>query len=214
MPSYDEALETYVRSLFAQEDDTFNSIRERTVAAGLPQIMIRPEEGRFLQFLSTVVEAKNALEIGTLGGYSGSWIVRGMADGGRLLTIESDPDRARVAIDNFEFVGLADHVEVRVGDAHKLLDEVSADGPFDFIFIDAEKEGYPKYYSWAVENLVAGGILAAHNALSHGAVADPEDQRKRTQALRAFNEQLAADPQFVSMIFPAGDGIAFGLKKK
>lgn len=213
MPSYDEALETYVRTLFAQEDDTFTGIRERTVAAGLPQIMIRPEEGRFLEFLSTVVGAKNVLEIGTLGGYSGSWIIRGLAVGGRLLTIESDPQRARVAMDNFHFAGLADHVEVRVGDAHEMLEEVSAEGPFDLIFIDAEKEGYPDYYSWAVKNLVPGGILAAHNALSHGAVADPEDQRERTLALRAFNERLAADPQFVSMIFPAGDGIAFGLKK-
>lgn len=214
MPSYDGALENYVRTLFAQEEEAFADIRERTTAAGLPQIMIRPEEGRFLEFLSSAVRAKNALEIGTLGGYSGSWIARGLVEGGRLLTIEQDPERARIAGENFRHVGLSDRVEVRLGDAHNLLEEVSAEGPFDLIFIDAEKEGYVDYYTWAVENLRPGGILAAHNALSHGAVANPDDQRERTKALRAFNERLASNPDFVSMIFPAGDGIAFGLKKK
>ncbi|MGD8632047.1 MAG: O-methyltransferase [Anaerolineales bacterium] len=213
MPTYDDALETYLRTLFGHEEDAFTDIRDRTVAAGLPQIMIRPEEGRFLEFLAGVVAARNALEIGTLGGYSASWIARGLDEGGRLLTVERDPERAGLARENLERVGLADRVEVRVGDAHALQSELSAEGPFDLIFIDAEKEGYPDYYKWAVENLRAGGILAAHNALSHGAVADPEDQRDRTKALRWFNERLASDAHFVSLIFPAGDGIVFGLKR-
>jgi predicted O-methyltransferase YrrM len=214
MPTYDEALESYLRMLFGKEDDAFVGIRETTVAAGLPQIMIRPEEGRFLEFLTSVVNARNALEIGTLGGYSGSWIARGLADGGRLLTIERDPKRAELARENLMRVGFDDRVEVRIGDAHELLSELSAEGPFDLIFIDAEKEGYPQYYQWAVDNLAIGGILAAHNALSHGAVADPEDERERTESLRWFNEQLASNSDFVSLIFPAGDGIAFGVKRR
>lgn len=212
MPTYDEALESYLRMLFGKEDDAFVGIRETTVAAGLPQIMIRPEEGRFLEFLTSVVNARNALEIGTLGGYSGSWIARGLADGGRLLTIERDPKRAELARENLMRVGFEDRVEVRIGDAHELLPELSAEGPFDLIFIDAEKEGYPQYYQWAVDHLAIGGILAAHNALSHGAVADPEDERERTKSLRWFNEQLASNPKFISLIFPTGDGIAFGFK--
>jgi caffeoyl-CoA O-methyltransferase len=213
MPMYDEALESYLRELFGREEDAFVGIRESTVAAGLPQIMIKPEEGRFLEFIAMSIKARNALEIGTLGGYSASWIARGLAEGGRLLTIEQNPKHAQVARDNLDSVGLGHLVEVRNGDAHKILSEVSQEGPFDLIFIDAEKEGYPRYYAWAIENLATGGILAAHNALSHGAVADPEDQRERTKALRRFNEQLALNSDFVSLIFPAGDGIAFGLKK-
>lgn len=212
MPAYDEALEIYVRTIFADEGEAFSDIRERTLAAGYPQGMIRPEEGRFLQFLVAVSGGRLALEIGTLGGYSGSWIARGLADGGRLITIEREAQRAQFARENLESVGLSERVDVRVGEAHGLLGELSAEGPFDFIFIDAEKEGYPHYFEWAVANLAGGGVLAAHNALSHGAVADPDDQRERTRALRWFNEHLAADPDFVSMIFPAGDGIAFGLK--
>jgi predicted O-methyltransferase YrrM len=214
MTTYDEALESYLRKLFGEEDDSFIAIRETTVAAGLPQIMIRPEEGRFLEFLAAVVKARNALEIGTLGGYSGSWIARGLADGGRLLTIERDPKRAELARENLIQVGFDDRVEVRTGDAHELFSELSVEGPFDLIFIDAEKEGYPQYYEWAVENLAIGGILAAHNALSHGAVADPRDERERTKSLRWFNEQLASNSDFVSLIFPAGDGIAFGVKRR
>jgi caffeoyl-CoA O-methyltransferase len=212
MPAYDDALEVYVRTLFADEDERFSEIRERTLAAGYLQGMIRPEEGRFLQFLTMVSGGRLALEIGTLGGYSGSWIARGLAEHGRLITVEREAQRAEFARKNLEDVGLSERVDVRVGEAHALLVELSVEGPFDFIFIDAEKEGYPAYFKWAVGNLASGGILAAHNALSHGAVADPEDQRERTQALRRFNENLAADSDFVSMIFPAGDGIAFGLK--
>jgi caffeoyl-CoA O-methyltransferase len=158
--------------------------------------------------------AKRALEIGTLGGYSGTWIARGLALDGRLITIERDPERAEMAREHFRKVGLSDRVKVHVGDAHSLLASLKNVGPFDFIFIDAEKEGYPAYYEWALENLTLGGILAAHNALSHGAVADPEDRRERTIALRRFNEELASNPDFVSMIFPAGDGIAFGLRQR
>ncbi|MGD8732300.1 MAG: O-methyltransferase [Anaerolineales bacterium] len=213
MPTYDLALESYVRALFGQEEDEFVSIREKTVAAGLPQIMIAPEEGRFLEFLAVSIGARNALEIGTLGGYSGSWIARGLAEGGRLLTIEQDAMRAQLARDNLDSVGLGHLVEVRNGNAHKILSEVSDEGPFDLIFIDAEKEGYPRYYAWAIENLAPGGILAAHNAFSHGAVVDDEDQRERTKALRRFSEQLASNSDFVSLIYPAGDGIAFGVKR-
>ena len=213
MPAYDEALEMYVRKLFGDESERFSEIRERTLAAGYPQGMIRPEEGRFLQFLTAVSGGQLALEIGTLGGYSGSWIARGLAADGRLITVEREAQRAEFARENFKYVGLSESVDVRVGEAHALLGELSVEGPFDFIFIDAEKEGYPAYFKWAVGNLSTGGILAAHNALSHGAVADPDDLRERTQALRWFNENLAAATGFVSMIFPAGDGIAFGVRR-
>ncbi len=112
------------------------------------------------------------MEIGTLGGYSGTWIARGLPDDGRLITIETNPEHASVAEHKFRLAGLAERVDIRVGDAHQLLPELSIEGPFDLIFIDAEKKGYPAYLDWALENLQPGGIVAGHNAFGHGAVVD------------------------------------------
>ncbi len=214
MPNYDDALEAYVRDLFAREDDVLTRIRSAIAERGLPQITVRPEEGRFLQFLATVSGAGLALEIGTLGGYSTTWIARGLVEGGRLISLEQEADRAEIARQHLRMAGLADRVEIHVGDAHEQLPHLAPEGPFDFIFIDAEKEGYPDYLAWSLQHLRPGGIVAGHNAFSHGAVVDESDRRPRTLALRAFNRQLAEDPRLISMVFPAGDGIAFGVKHK
>ncbi len=214
MPTYDDALEVYLRDNFAIEDDVLRTIRENIAARGLPQITLKPEEGRFLEFIVAASAARLALEIGTLGGYSGTWIARALPDNGRLITIEVNPEHASVADNNFRLAGLAERVDIRVGDAHQMLLELSAEGPFDFIFIDAEKEGYPAYLDWALENLQPGGIVAGHNAFGHGDVVDTADASERTEALRAFNRRLAEDPRMVSLIFPAGDGTAFALRRK
>ena len=214
MPTYDDNLEGYLRELFAVEDDVLITIRENIAAHGLPQRTIKPEEGRFLEFIVAASGVRLALEIGTLGGYSGTWIARGLRDDGRLITIEEDPERAAVAEENFRLAGFAQRVDIRVGDAHQLLPELSTEGPFDFVFIDAEKEGYPAYLDWALENLQPGGIVAGHNAFGHGDVVDAADTSERTEALRAFNRRLAEDPRMVSLIFPAGDGTAFAVRRK
>lgn len=214
MPTYDNNLEGYLREHFAVEDDVLITIRENIAAHGLPHMTIKPEEGRFLEFLVAASGVRLALEIGTLGGYSGTWIARGLPDQGRLITIEKDPERAVVAEENFRLAGFAERVDIRVGDAHQLLPELSAEGPFDFVFIDAEKEGYPAYLDWALENLQPGGIVAGHNAFGHGDVVDAADTSGRTEALRAFNRRLAEDPRMISLIFPAGDGTAFAVRRK
>ncbi len=214
MPTYDNNLEGYLREHFAVEDDVLITIRENIAAHGLPQMTIKPEEGRFLEFLVAASSVRLALEIGTLGGYSGTWIARGLPDQGRLITIEKDPERAVVAEENFRLAGFAERVDIRVGNAHQLLPELSAEGPFDFVFIDAEKEGYPAYLDWALENLQPGGIVAGHNAFGHGDVVDTADTSGRTEALRAFNNRLAEDPRMISLIFPAGDGTAFAVRRK
>lgn len=214
MPTYDDALEGYLREYFAVEDDILKTIRENIATRGFPQITIKPEEGRFLEFVVAASGARLALEIGTLGGYSGTWIARGLPDEGRLITIEQDPARALVAESNFRLAGFAERVDVRVGDAHQLLPELSAEGPFDFVFIDAEKEGYPAYLNWTLENLQPGGIVAGHNAFGHGDVVDAANTNERTEALRAFNRCLAEDPRMLSLIFPAGDGMAVAVRRK
>ncbi len=214
MPTYDNALETYLRENFAIEDDVLSTIRENIAASGLPQMSINPEDGRFLEFIVAASGARLALEIGTLGGYSGTWIARGLPYDGHLITIELNPEHASVAANNFQLAGLTERVDIRVGDAHQLLPELSTEGPFDFIFIDAEKMGYPAYLDWALENLQSGGIVAGHNAFGHGDVVNAADTSERTEALRAFNRRLAEDPRMVSLIFPAGDGMAVAVRRR
>lgn len=208
MPTYNDALETYVRTTFAAEDLVLRQIRERIPTQGLPATFVKPEEGHFLQFLAAASGAQLALEIGTLGGYSGVWITRGLSLQGRLITLEKEARHAAVAQEHFTLAGISDRVEIRIGDAHEMLPSLSKEGPFDFIFVDAEKEGYLAYLNWALENLSAGGIFAAHNVFRHGAILDPEDHETNTEIMRSFNRHLAEDPRLIAHVYPAGDGIA------
>jgi caffeoyl-CoA O-methyltransferase len=208
MPTYNAALEDYLRQHFGREDDALVQIRAQIPARGLPAIAVKPEEGAFLQFLAAVSGARKALEIGTLGGYSGTWIARGLAEGGRLISLELEAKHAEVAQDHFSLAGVDHMVEVRVGNAHELLPSLEVDGPFDFVFIDADKEGYLAYLDWALQNMAPGGVVAAHNAFRHGDVVDPGNKEARTRVMRAFNQRLADDPRLLSTIFPAGDGMA------
>ena len=214
MPIYSEALENYVRETFSAEDEVLSTIRSEISRRGLPEITVRPEEGRFLQFIVAASGARLAVEIGTLGGYSGVWIARGLPASGRLITLELSEKHAAVATDHFEMAGVADKVEVRVGDAHDLLQYLASEGPFEFVFIDAEKEGYPAYLDWAEANLRPRGILAAHNAFRHGAVVDWSNSDPKVVATRSFNERLAGDDRFITTVVPAGDGIVLGVLRR
>ncbi len=214
MRIYNEAIENYVRETFAVEDEILSTIRSEIPRRGLPEITVRPEEGRFLQFLVAASGARLALEIGTLGGYSGVWIARGLPTGGKLITLELSEEHAAVAADHFEMAGVTDKVEMRVGDAHELLQDLAYEGPFDFVFIDAEKEGYPAYLDWAETNLRPGGMVAGHNAFAHGAIVDSADRDPRAVAMRRFNERLADDDHFISVVFPAGDGTVVAVLRK
>ncbi len=214
MPIYDETLENYVRSTFAPEDEVLASIRAEISQRGLPEISVRPEEGRFLQFLAAASGARVAVEIGTLGGYSGVCIARGLPAGGTLITLEMSEEHAAVAIENFKLAGVESKIDLRIGDAHELLQKLSPEGPFDFVFIDADKVGLPAYLDWAENNLRPRGIVAAHNAFRHGAIADPSVDDPGVVASREFNERLAKGGRFVPAIFPGGDGIAMGVLRK
>ena len=212
MPVYNEALEAYLRSTFAEEDPVLIRIRTQIRERGLPAVAVQPEEGRFLQFLVASSKAKLVLEIGTLGGYSGTWIARGLPRSGRLITLELDAHHASVAQEHFKLAGVENMVEIRVGNAHELLKGIQKEGPFDFIFIDAEKEGYLDYWTWAQDNLPIGGVLAAHNAFRHGRIVNPTAREKAVEVLRVFNQAVAEDPRFVSVLFPGGDGIVLATK--
>ena len=212
MVTYDEKASQYITDLFAEEDQALELTWEDTRSKGLPAISVRPEEGRFLQFLVRASGAKMALEMGTLGGYSGIWIARGLVEGGKLITLEKEPYHAKVAREHFAAAGLQNRVEIRVGDAHDLLDQLVSEAPFDFVFIDAEKTGYPDYFDWALEHTRAGGVIAAHNAFRGGKVLEPGAEDEGTATMRAFNRRVAAEPRVTSTIYPAGDGMVLAVK--
>ncbi len=211
MPTYNDPLSEYITQHFAREDRALINTRQQTPEKGLPAINIKAEEGRFLQFLAAAAQAKKAVEIGTLGGYSGIWIARGLAPGGKLITIEKSAKHAGVAREHFEAAGLAGRVEVVVGDAHQVLENLAPQGPFDLVFIDAEKSGYDAYYDWAVENVRTGGIIAAHNAFRSGNILDPNINGD-VRTTDNFNRRVAFDPRVISTIFPAGDGTLIAVK--
>jgi predicted O-methyltransferase YrrM len=211
MTVYNDVLSQYVNDLFALQDETLQSVRQAIPQKGLPAIYIHPEEGRFLQVLVRACGVKRALEIGSLGGYSGIWIARGLAPGGRLITLEKDPHHARVSREHFAQAGLEGRVEVRQGDAHTLLKQLTEEAPFDFVFIDAEKPGYPAYLDWAVDHVRIGGVIAAHNAFQSGTVAYPNPDTG-TRIMDDFNRMVAANPRLLSTIFPAGDGTLIAVR--
>jgi caffeoyl-CoA O-methyltransferase len=211
MTIYNDTLSRYITDLFAPHDPVLQHVFEAIPRRGLPAITIKPEEGRFLQFLVRACGAHTAVEIGTLGGYSGIWLARGLPANGRLITLEREQHHAQVAIEHFALAGLTERVEVRLGDAHALLPGLAAEGPFDFCFIDAEKTGYGAYLDWALTHLRRGGLIAAHNAFRNGAVVDEASHDADADHMRAFNRRFASEPRLLSTLFPAGDGMLIGV---
>ncbi|HUV28562.1 MAG TPA: O-methyltransferase [Anaerolineales bacterium] len=212
MTIYNDQISSYISGLFAEEDDPLQLAREDSAEVGLPAISIKPEEGRFLQFLVRACGARKAVEIGTLGGYSGIWIARGLLPGGKLISLDRDPKHAEVARSHFAAAGLSEVIEVRIGEALDLLSELGAEAPFDFVFIDADKDGYPAYFDWAVDHIRTGGIIAAHNAFRKGSVAGIKEDDDHSALMRQFNQDVANDNRLISTIYPAGDGTLIGIK--
>ena len=153
MTVYNDQVNKYIVDLFAVQDQALLHALEDSIKRGLPTINVKPEEGRFLQFLVRACGVKKAVEIGTLGGYSGIWIARGLLPGGKLITLEKEPLHAAIAREHFREAGLENMVDIRIGDAHTSLQRLQQDGPFDFVFIDAEKTGYNEYLDWALINI-------------------------------------------------------------
>ena len=172
-------------------DEALDEALRATAEAGMPAISVSPMQGKLLMLLAQSLGARKILEIGTLGGYSTIWLARGLADGGRLITLEADPKHAEVARRNIARAGLSDAVEVRFGRAIETLPGL--DGPFDLIFIDADKTSYLEYLSWDVKLSRAGSLIIADNVVRKGAVIDEESSDVNVQGIRRFNEAVAAE---------------------
>ena len=204
------ARDAYVSELFAQEDEVLAWIQAETRRHNMPQISLSAQEGRLLQWLAQVVGARRIVEIGTLAGYSGTWLARALPEDGMLYTLEVSSLHARVARASFKRGGLTARVQLLEGPALESLQVVSAQAPFDLIFIDADKEGYPQYLAWALEYLRVGGVIASHNAFRGGRVLAPETADDG--GMDQFNRALAAEARLSSTLFAIGDGMAVGIK--
>ena len=208
----DPRIAPYVERLLEPEDATLREIRERSAREGLPPIAIGPFDGRHLEVLARMAGARRIVEIGTLGGYSGVCLARALPEGGVLHTFEIDPRHARVAEESFRRAGVADRVRVHVGPALERLRDVEAEGPFDLVFVDADKAGYPAYLEWAATHLRAGGAVGADNVFRRAAFPLADDDPRAAEGIRRFNEALARSGRFRATMLPLEDGFAVGVK--
>jgi predicted O-methyltransferase YrrM len=188
-----DAVDAYINELFVESDDALTLALEASAAANLPPIQVPPNGGKFLNLLARAIGARRILEVGTLGGYCAIWLARALPPGGSLVTLEIDPTCVEVARANIERAGLGDVVDVRLGSAHDTMPAL--EGPFDFIFIDADKASYPEYFGYALDLSRPGALIVADNVVRDGAVIDAESDDANIQGVRRFNELVAAEPR-------------------
>jgi caffeoyl-CoA O-methyltransferase len=175
---------------------------------GLPAIQIGPSEGRLLELLLRLGGARRVVEVGTLAGYSALWAARAVGPEGRVWTIEADPHAAQVARDDIEAAGMGDRVRVLEGEALAVLPTLEVEGPFDAVFLDADKRHYDRYGRWAAAHVRPGGLLLADNAYLFGRLLG---ESAEAQAMRRFHEETAQ--AFASVCIPTPDGMVLGIRK-
>ena len=170
--------------------------------ADLPAIDVTPLQGKFLELMIRATGARRVLEIGTLGGYSTIWMARAVGPSGRVVTLELDPRHAEIAQSNLDKAGVADRVDLRIGPASESLAGLVAEdtAPFDFIFIDADKAGYPDYIQWSLKLSRPGSVIIADNVVRDGKVIDPDDPDPNIQGVRRFTDLVAAKPRLSTTV--------------
>jgi predicted O-methyltransferase YrrM len=189
------AVDQYLSDLLQLSDSALEAALTASAAAGLPPISVTPTQGKLLHLLARTQQSRNILEIGTLGGYSTIWLARALPAGGRLITLESDPKHAEVARANIARAGLADVVELRTGRALETLPQIAVEGggPFDLIFIDADKPATADYFAWALKLSRPGSLIIVDNVVRKGALVDAASEDPNVRGMRRFCEALAAE---------------------
>jgi predicted O-methyltransferase YrrM len=191
------SVDRYLCDTLVPADPVLEAALADSAAAGLPAINVAPNQGKLLQLIAQIAGARRILEIGTLGGYSAIWLARALPADGRLVTLELSPTHAEVAVRNLVRAGLADKVEVRIGPATATLAALATAGtaPFDLVFIDADKPGYPEYFAAALGLTRSGGVIIADNTVRAGKVADPDSTDANVLGVRRLYELIAAEPR-------------------
>ena len=188
-------VDRYITDRLTPSDSALSAALEASEAAGLPAISVTPNQGKLLHLLARLHGARTILEIGTLGGYSTIWLARALPSDGRLITLEADQKHAEVARVNISRASLSDKVELRLGPALEALPQLAAegDGPFDLIFIDADKPNTPEYFAWALKLSRLGSLIIVDNVVRDGAVSDPDSEDVSIKGMRRFFDVLAKE---------------------
>ncbi|TQR36783.1 O-methyltransferase [Brevibacillus brevis] len=191
------AVDHYFTDKLLEADSVLDTVLQENAAAGLPAIDVAPNQGKFLHLLARIQGARSILEIGTLGGYSTIWLARALPADGRLITLEYDPKHAEVAQANITRAGLDQIVEVKVGLALDSLIQLHKEnqGPFDLIFIDADKKGNPDYFQWALKLSRKGTVIITDNVVRSGQVVDETSTDPNIVGVRQFTDLVAEEPR-------------------
>ena len=189
------AVDHYINDLLVPADSVFDSVLQASAEAGLPAINVSPSQGKFLMLLARIQGARKILEVGTLGGYSTIWLARALPAGGQLVTLEADPKHAEVARANINRAGLGSIVDLRLGPALETLPQLAAAGcgPFDFVFIDADKPSTPEYFCFALGLTRPGSLIVVDNVVRNGSIVDAASGDASVQAMRRLHEMLAIE---------------------
>jgi len=212
-----DAVDSYFLQALVPPDAALTAALEASKAGGLPDIAISPLQGRFLHVMARMSGARRILEMGTLGGYSAICLARALPPGGTLVTLEADPKHAEVARANLARAGLSGVAEVKTGAALELLP--SLEGPFDFFFIDANKDGYPDYFRWALKLSRPGSVMVFDNVVRAGRVADAKSKDALVRGVRRLSDAIAAEPRVTASVLQTvgikgHDGFAFVLVER
>jgi predicted O-methyltransferase YrrM len=194
-PEQWSSVDRFIADLLLPADPALDAALADSAAAGLPAINVSPTQGKLLHLLARAQRARSILEIGTLGGYSTIWLARALAEGGRLITLEAEPRHAEVARSNIARANLTDVVDIRLGKALEILPGLVSEGlgPFDFVFIDADKESTALYFDWSLKLTRKGSIIIVDNVVRKGAVVNADSDDANVQGVRQFYEALAAE---------------------
>lgn len=186
------AVDNYLSDMLVPPDKVLEAALAASAEAGLPEIAVAPNQGKLLMLLARSINARSVLEIGTLGGYSTIWLARALPKSGRVVTLEALPRHAEVARANFKRARLGAMIDVRLGKALDLLPKLAAEKrkPFDFVFIDADKENIPDYFVWALKLTRPGSLIVVDNVIRGGKVIDASSTDCDVKGVRRFNEML------------------------
>jgi caffeoyl-CoA O-methyltransferase len=210
-----DALADYIREVTLREPPALKRLREATEDHPNASMQIGPEQGQFLHFLTTLMGARQILEVGVFMGYSSSWMALALPPGGTVVACDSSEEYTAIARRTWREAGVEDKIDLRLAPALQTLDGLIAagrSGSFDFVFIDADKKNYINYYERALALLRPGGLIAADNVLWDGSVIDPTDTDSDTEAIRAFNRKLQTDARIALTLATIGDGLTLACR--
>lgn len=213
-------VDNYISGLLANEDDALTSVTNSLSRHGLPQHSVSANQGKFLQVLMAACNAKKVLELGTLGGYSTIWLARALPADGKVITVEVDTEHGKVARQNIHNAGVAEKVDIMVGKALDILPELvhHEEGPFDFIFVDADKPPYTEYFEYALKLSRKGTIIVCDNVVREGKVLDRDSTDEKVNGVQRFNEMLGKNDKVTATILQTVgikdyDGMAIAVVK-